>query len=318
MEYFPLHIGGETRLLRGSILERQIIERAELLFHRYDDFEEKDGPSEDFTALHFKRIQSIPVLSDAEEADLLQRWCQFKDEKAREEIIEAHLRMVPPIARNAAYKAGFQPNYNMMAGTAKWTAEVGFDEVISDLTAAGNLGLMLAVDGYRLGKGAKFNTYARQCVRREIWEQATFLRSNVRRKDGSEAKWDLSIDHAMPDVHDARDDDVGRRAKPSVSDDPEDNTADAAEASHSRLRPQPSEPKKLNLNMLPEADRLLIIARMRGIELTKIADALGVSVTTVWRREKSALAKVKAHYGNPDTAATSRDRPSTRDNGIPL
>ena len=33
--------------------------------------------------------------------------------------------MVPPIARNAAYKAGFQPNYNMMAGTAKWTAGVG-------------------------------------------------------------------------------------------------------------------------------------------------------------------------------------------------
>ena len=51
---------------------------------------------------------------------------------------------------------------------------------------------------------------------------------------------------------DARDDNVGRRAKPSVSDDPEDDTADAAEASHSRLRPQPSEPKKLNLNMLPK------------------------------------------------------------------
>ena len=111
------------------------------------------------------------------------------------------MRMVPPIARNAAYKAGFLPNYNMMAGSAKWTAGIGFDEVISDLTAAGNLGLVLAVGGYRLGRKVKFYTYARTCVRREIWKQATFLRSAVRRKDGSEAKWDLSIDPLMPDVH---------------------------------------------------------------------------------------------------------------------
>ena len=201
-------------------MERQIIEGQEQLFDRYDDFEEQDTPSEDIGALHFQRIQAIPVLSDAEERDLLQRWCQFKDEKARERIIRAHMRMVPPIARNAAYKAGFQPNYNMMAGTAKWTAGVGFDEVISDLTAAGNLGLMLAVEGYRLGKGARFYAYARTCVRREVWKQATFLRSAVRRKDGSEAKWDVSIDPLMPDVHHVHDN-VGSRAKPSVSKDPE-------------------------------------------------------------------------------------------------
>ena len=216
-------------------MERQIIERAELLFDQYEDVEEKDGPSEDFTALHFQRIQAIPVLTDAEEADLLQRWCQFKDEKARERIVLAHMRMVPPIARNAAYKAGFQPNYNMMAGTAKWTAGVGFDEVISDLTAAGNLGLMLAVEGYRLGKGASSTPTLDSACRREIWKQATFLRSAVRRKDGSEAKWDLSIDPLMPDVHHVHDN-VGSRANPSVSDDPEDDTGDwAATASHSRL-----------------------------------------------------------------------------------
>ena len=84
---------------------------------------------------------------------MLQRWCRFKDEKARERIVESHLRMVPPIARNAAYKAGFQPNYEMMpGGGVKWTAALGFNEVVSDLTAAGNLGLMLAVEGYRLGQ----------------------------------------------------------------------------------------------------------------------------------------------------------------------
>jgi RNA polymerase sigma factor (sigma-70 family) len=280
-------------------LERQIIERAELLFDQHEDLEEKESPSEDFAALHFQRIQAIPVLTDAEEADLLQLWCEFKDEKARERIIEAHMRMVPPIARNAAYKAGFQPNYNMMAGTAKWTAGVGFDEVISDLTAAGNLGLMLAVDGYRLGKDVKFYTYARTCVQREIWKQATFLRSAVRRKDGSSAIMDLSIDPLLPDVRDARDDNVGSRAKPSVSDDPEDDPGDAPNASHSHLRPQPQAPIELNLDALPEADRLLLRARMRGIKLNRIAEALGVSVATVWRREQAAIKRIKPN-GNFD------------------
>jgi hypothetical protein len=200
-------------------LERQIIEGQELLADCYEDFEEHDSPSEDIAALH-RRIQAIPILSDAEERDLLQRWCEFRDEKAKDRIVLAHMRMVPPIARAAARSAGFEPNYKMLAGPAKWTAGVGFDEVISDLTAAGNEGLMLAVGGYRLGKNVKFYTYARKCVEREVWKQATFLRSAVRRKDGREAKWDLSIDPLMPDVHDTRDN-VGSRANPSVSKDPE-------------------------------------------------------------------------------------------------
>ena len=49
--------------------------KSEHLRDSYEDFEEKDGPSEDISALHFQRIQAIPVLTDAEEADLLQRWC---------------------------------------------------------------------------------------------------------------------------------------------------------------------------------------------------------------------------------------------------
>ena len=150
---FPATYRGKGQdLPRGSTLERQIIEGQELLVDQYDDFEEKDAPSEDIAALHFQRIQAIPVLSDAEERTCCSAGASSRTRRPGSEIIEAHLRMVPPIARNAAYKAGFQPNYEMMAGTAKWTAGVGFDEVISDLTAAGNLGLMLAVDGYRLGR----------------------------------------------------------------------------------------------------------------------------------------------------------------------
>jgi hypothetical protein len=102
-------------------------------------------------------------------------------------IVEAHMRMVPPIARAAALKAGFEPNYNMLPKAVRSTAATGFAEVVSDLTAAGNLGLVQALGGYRLGMNARFYTYARRCVRREVWKQVTFLRSVVRRKDGGTA-----------------------------------------------------------------------------------------------------------------------------------
>jgi RNA polymerase sigma factor (sigma-70 family) len=290
----------------------------EQLFYDYADFEEKDEPSEDIAELHFRRIQAFPVLSEAEEQDLLQRWCEFKDEKAKYWIVRAHMRMVPPIARNAALKAGFEPNYNMLPSAAKWDAATGFDAVISDLTAAGNLGLVQALGGYRLGQNAKFGTYARTCVRREIWKQVAYLRSVVRRKDDSPALMDLSIDPLLPDVHYCEDY-VGSRARTSVSDDPEDDTADrAGKASHPRLRPQPTEPVDLRsiLGKLPEDDKLLLIARMKGINLAKIAEALGVSVTTVWRREKSALAKVKAHHGKANSRGASRNPSPSGDNGL--
>jgi RNA polymerase sporulation-specific sigma factor len=225
--------------------------------------------------------------------------------------------MVPPIARNAAYKAGFQPNYNMMAGTAKWTAGVGLDEVISDLTAAGNLGLMLAVEGYRLGKGAKFNTYARQCVRREVWKQATFLRSAVRRKDRREAKWDLSVDPLMPGVHHVHDN-VGSRANLSVRDDPEDDTGDCAgTASHSRQRPQPEEPIELRLELLPKEELRIINGRMRGLKLREIAEELGLSTATVWRREQSAIKRIRAD-GNVGCRSAARDSSSPGGSGLPV
>jgi RNA polymerase sigma factor (sigma-70 family) len=300
-------------------LERQIIEGQELLVDQYEDFEEEDSPSEDIAALHFQRIQAIPILTDAEERDLLQRWCEFKDEKARERIVLAHLRMVPPIARNAAYKAGFLPNFESMpGGGVKWTAALGFKEVVSDLTAAGNLGLMLAVDGYRLGRAAKFYTYARTCVRREVWKQATFLRSNVRRKDGSETKWDNSIDPLMPDVHDSRDY-CGSQVNCQVAKGPAGNDRDWNEArasqSQTRLRPQPSEPIKLSLDALTKDERIIMEGRMRGLKLRELAEELGLSTATVWRREQSAIGRIRAD-GKTDCGSAARNPSSPGGHGL--
>ena len=225
--------------------------------------------------------------------------------------------MVPPIARNAAYKAGFLPNYEMMAGSGQVDRCIGFDEVVSDLTAAGNLGLMLAVDGYRLGKNVKFYTYAEQCVRREIWKQATFLRSAVRRKDGSEAKWDVSIDPLMPDVHHVHDN-VGSRANLSGCQGRRRTTTGnetPASQSHARLRPQPSEPKIITLDGLTKIERRIIQGRMRGLKLRELAKELGLSTATVWRREQSAFKRIRAN-GNADCRGAARDSSSPGDHGL--
>jgi RNA polymerase sigma factor (sigma-70 family) len=295
-------------------LQRQIIEGQEPLVDRYEDYEEKEQPSEDIAALHFQRIQAIPVLTEAEEADLLQRWCTFRDEKAKDRIVLAHMRMVPPIAREAAFKAGFDPNFQMMAGAARWTAGLGLNEVVSDLTAAGNEGLVLAVNGYRLGWDVKFYTYAKQCVRREIWKQATFLRSAVRRKDGGGAKWDLSIDPALPDVHDTRVD-CGSRANPSVGgSDLKDNSTDWQQANpQTRFGPELDEPI---LESFTKDEQIIIGRRMQGLSLREVAEELGLSTATVWRREQSAINRVRAENGKANCRSATRDSSAPRGRGF--
>jgi DNA-directed RNA polymerase specialized sigma24 family protein len=121
---------------------------------------------------------------------------------------------------------------------------------------------------------------------------------------------DLSIDPLLPDVHHFHDN-VGSRAQCMLptrggNDDKSTDWGMTGE-SHSRLRPQPKEPVDLRsrLGKLPEADRLLIIARMKGIKLAPIAKELGVSVATVWRREKAAIARIRSHHeGNVDHRST--------------
>ena len=266
-----------------------------------EEFEEKDKPSEDIGELHFQRIQSFPLLTDAEELDLLQRWCEFRDKRTGDRIVRAHMRMVPPIARQAALKAGFEPNYNMLPTADRATAATGFAEVVSDLTAAGNLGLVQALGGYRLGKNVKFYSYARKCVRREIWKQATFLRSVVGkkgRKDGVTVKFDQSIDPLLPEIHDTRDYCGSRALCKLPTRSPDDKSTDwgMTGASHSRLRPQVKEPIKLNLDHLRKDELQIITGRARGLKLAELAKELNVSVASVWRKEKTAIARIRAHH----------------------
>jgi DNA-directed RNA polymerase sigma subunit (sigma70/sigma32) len=169
-------------LSRGIFEENHQPKSVEEHFDPVDSVQnDREERPEDFAALYFQRIQRFPVLTKFEEKDLLERWCKFKDEGAKDRIARAHLRMVPPIARKTAHKFGFEPFWPMLTAEAKRDAWTGFYEIIAELTAEGNCALANALEHYKLGSPATFYTYARTCVRNAIVRKAKELRSVVDR-----------------------------------------------------------------------------------------------------------------------------------------
>jgi RNA polymerase sigma-32 factor len=90
-------------------------------------------------------IRNIPVLSAEQERDLTTRWARDRDAKARDQILTAHLRMSFAGARKLA----------------------GYGLPLDDLVAAGNIGLIQAIDRYDPGHNAnaRFATFASTYVR---------------------------------------------------------------------------------------------------------------------------------------------------------
>jgi RNA polymerase sigma factor (sigma-70 family) len=66
--------------------------------------------------------------------------------RVRDELVEAHLHLVPPIARFLA--SSLPPSFD-----------------VDDLVAAGNLGLLHAASRFQPGRDIPFPSYARQCIR---------------------------------------------------------------------------------------------------------------------------------------------------------
>lgn len=94
-------------------------------------------------ARYFEEILGVPLLSHAEERALAERWRDFSDHAARNVLVQAHLRLVPPIARSY-YRSGGS---------------------FSDLIAEGNLGLLRASAKYEPERGNRFSTYATYWIR---------------------------------------------------------------------------------------------------------------------------------------------------------
>lgn len=115
---------------------------------------------DDSVKMYLKDIGRVPLLSADEELELAQKMSEG-DEEAKNQLINANLRLVVSIAKRY----------------------VGRGMQFLDLIQEGNLGLMKAVDKFDYTKGFKFSTYAtwwiRQAITRSIADQARTIRIPV-------------------------------------------------------------------------------------------------------------------------------------------
>lgn len=102
-------------------------------------------------ATYYQEISRVSPVSDPqEERRLIERWQKHRDTKARDMLVQSHLRFVITVAR----KRSRDP------------------ERLQDLIAAGNIGLLTAADKYDLKRrpAPRFLTYAGWWVQKEIAE----------------------------------------------------------------------------------------------------------------------------------------------------
>ena len=115
---------------------------------------------DDPVRMYLKEIGKVPLLDADREMELAERMANG-DEEAKNELVEANLRLVVSIAKRYVGKGMF----------------------FLDLIQEGNLGLMKAVDKFDYQKGYKFSTYAtwwiRQAITRAIADQARTIRIPV-------------------------------------------------------------------------------------------------------------------------------------------
>ena len=115
---------------------------------------------DDPVRMYLKEIGKVPLLTPEREKVLAERMAAG-DEDAKNELVEANLRLVVSIAKRYVGKGMF----------------------FLDLIQEGNLGLMKAVDKFDYTKGYKLSTYAtwwiRQAITRAIADQARTIRIPV-------------------------------------------------------------------------------------------------------------------------------------------
>lgn len=119
-----------------------------------------DDIADDSVRLYLREIGKIPLLKGDEELALAKR-VVAGDEKAKDEMAEANMRLVVSIAKRYVGR--------------------GLD--LLDLIQEGNTGLLRAVEKFDPDKGFKFSTYAtwwiRQAITRAIADQARTIRIPV-------------------------------------------------------------------------------------------------------------------------------------------
>lgn len=196
-----------------------------------------------------------PPLTNEHEIDCLQK-LECGDKQAREELIVHNLRLVVYIAKK------FE--------------NTGIP--IEDLISIGTLGLIKAVNTFRLSKNIKLATYASRCIENEILmylRKTNSMKAEVSYYEPLNTDWDGN-ELLLSDV---------------LGSEPEDVYKDIeAEDERSRLYRA--------VNSLGKRERMIMTMRFGiggGKEYTQkeVADALGISQSYISRLEKRIIEKIK-------------------------
>jgi RNA polymerase primary sigma factor len=133
---------------------------------KFDEPVEPESPevAADSVRSYLKEIATVSLLSAADEVRLA-KLIERGDQRAKDALIEANLRLVVSIAKR----------------------HVGRGLTLLDLIQEGNLGLIRAVEKFDWRKGFKFSTYAtwwiRQAISRAITDQGRTIRIPVHMSD---------------------------------------------------------------------------------------------------------------------------------------
>ncbi len=147
----------DEKQLRELEQDNDLFERPE----KMETFLAAEGLAiDDPVRMYLKEIGKIPLLTAQREAELA-REIAVGNKRAKNELVEANLRLVVNIAKRHIGKGMF----------------------FLDLIQEGNLGLMKAVEKFDPERGYKFSTYAtwwiRQAITRAIADQARTIRIPV-------------------------------------------------------------------------------------------------------------------------------------------
>lgn len=182
------------------------------------------------TALYYSEIaKTHPVNDPDEERRLIQRWQRNKDKAARDAIVRAHLRFVVTMAKRRTRNP----------------------EKLQDLIAAGNLGLLKALDRFDLRRKTRFLTYAGCWIQEEMFKEEYSTSSLVHvptHRQKAQRKQAKAYQRALmvhgPDAHEVRQMDPGVPEGTTVpldllretAEDDETRTPFSCESDDARLR----------------------------------------------------------------------------------
>lgn len=125
------------------------------------EIDENSLPVGDAIKIYMRQVGKIPLLSEEEEYEIGLR-AEAGDEEAKQQLVNANLRLVISIAKKYTGHAG-----------------MGFLDIIQE----GNIGLIKAADKFEVSKGFKFSTYAtwwvRQAISRALANQSRTIRIPV-------------------------------------------------------------------------------------------------------------------------------------------